>query len=171
MRLLKFFIKNACCLLIATGILCFLSCSTEDNKPVKTPIEIYECFSPVLTPMVDSSIIALPHGVVAEQAIVNSREELYNKIPKQIINENPEYKKIDFENLSLIVFKLRMVFKPQKIEYIIYKEDSYTYEVIQRLYQEEVLRKDGLFVMSCVVTEKIATDSKLNVLQSASSPE
>ncbi len=155
-----------CCLLMATSLFSLLSCNKENDISIDIPIEIYSQISPVSTPMKASSIIALPDGITEEHIVINSMEELHNNIPNQILNDNPEYKKIDFNNSSLIIIKFRLFYKLQKLDYKIYTEDFHTYKIRQMLSVENTLLKDGLFVMSGVVTKKIPTYSTLTIEQS-----
>ena len=166
MKILINITKITCCLLMATSIFSLLSCNKENDTPIDIPIEIYSQISPVSTPMEASSIIALPDGIAEEHIVINSMEELQNNIPNQILNDNPEYQKIDFDNSSLIIIKFRLFYELQKLDYKIYTEDFRTYKIKQMLSVEKTLLKDGLFVMSCVVTKKIPTYSALTIEQS-----
>lgn len=166
MKLLNSITKFTCCLLMATSVFCLLSCHEENGISVDMPIEVYNQISPVSTPMEASSIIALPDGITEEHIVINSMEELYNNIPSQILNDNSEYQKINFENSSLIMIKFRLFYNFQKLNYIIHTEDFHTYKIRQMFSVENALLKDGLFVMSCVVTKKIPTDSTLAIEQS-----
>ena len=151
---------------MATSIFSLLSCNKENDYPIDIPIEIYSQIPPVSTPMEVSSIIAIPDGITEEHIVINSMEELQNNIPNKILNNNPEYQKIDFENSSLIIIKFRLFYELLKLDYKISTEVFHTYKIKQTLYVEKTLLKDGLFVMSCVVTKKIPTYSDINIEQS-----
>ncbi len=166
MKILNNITEITCCLLMATSLFSLLSCNKKNDISIDIPIEIYSQISPVSTPMKASSIIALPDGITEDHIVINSMEELHNNIPNQILNDNPEYQKVDFNNSSLIIIKFRLFYKLQKLDYKIHTEDFHTYKIRQMLSVENTLLKDGLFVMSGVVTKKIPTYSTLTIEQS-----
>ncbi len=164
MNLLNNIIEKVCCLLMATSFLCLSSCDKGNDISINTPIEIYDQFPPYITPMDTSSIIAIS-GAMAKHIVVNSLQELHDNIPSQILHDNPKYQKIDFNSSSLIIIKFRLLYKPQKIDYKIFTENSKDYKILQTLTVENTLITDGFFVMSCVVTEKISNNSPITLVQ------
>lgn len=158
--------KNTCCLIMAMSVFVLLSCNKDDEFPMSEPVEVHYQMPSVSVPMEASSIITLPDGVSGECVVANSIQELYKNIPSQILDETPEYQKIDFNSSSLIIVKFRSFYKLQTLDYNIYKDETQTYKIRQKISVENVFQNKGSFVMSCIVTEKIPTNSKLIVEQS-----
>lgn len=157
--------KATCYFLIIAS--CFIiSCNKENDIAIQIPIEIYCQIPPTVTSMTESSIISMPDGVIEEHVVINSEEELHRNIPSQIINNNYEYQNLNFDDLSLIMIKLRLFFELKDIEYKIYRGNANTYLIKQSLSVKNNALSNGLFVMSCVVTEKIAVNNELIIEQS-----
>lgn len=166
MKLLKYLPKFTCCLLMVISDFCLFSCNKENDITTDTPIEIYKQIPPVTTPMETSSIIALPDGVNEEYLVINSKEELCQNIPYTILTNNPDYQNADFNNSSLIIIKFRLFYELKESDYRINTRDFKTYKITQALSVDKTLLKEGFFVMSCVVTKKIQTNSTLSIEQS-----
>ncbi len=154
-------------IVILLSILCF-SCGDDepDDKPVNIPVG--HVFEPVVTDMVSSSVISLPYGVSFDYAVINSLEELHNRIPSDIIASNPQYENIDYADSSLVSLKFRCFYKPEYIEYKISRDREGQVNAGQIIHFTEPLHVEGYFVMSNLVTEKIASDDKISLWQSFS---
>lgn len=142
------------------------SCQKDDepNPPIRLSIE--HIFEPFITNMDSSSPICLPNEVYTEISIINSQQELIDKIPSDIIDGSSLYKNIDYDRNSLLSVKFRCFYKPDKIEYKIYRNDDNQISIGQLIFVSEPLHVDGYFVMSNLVTEKLNSTDQISFMQS-----
>ncbi len=104
-------------LIILFSLFTFLSCEEEEQHDVFTKVPIEKVFDLIITDMVSSSPIEIPNGLSYNYKIINSKNELSNYIPLDIIENPTSYDNIDYNIYSLISLKIRTFYKPNKIEY------------------------------------------------------
>lgn len=158
--------KNICIAIFSLALFICSSCQKEDepNTPIRLSIE--HVFEPFITGMDSSSPISLPGNVYTEIAIINSHQELIDKIPSDIIEGNSLYENIDYDSNSLLSVKFRCFYKPDKIEYKIYRNDDDQISIGQLIYVSEPLNVNGYFVLSNLVTEKLNANDQISFTQS-----
>ncbi len=153
-------------LIILFSLFTFLSCEEEEQHDVFTKVPIEKVFDPIITDMVSSSPIEIPNGLSYNYKIINSKNELSNYIPLDIIENPTSYDNIDYNIYSLISLKIRTFYKPNKIEYKIYKDVNGNISIVQQLYVTNELNTKGYYTMSNIVTSKIDEKSTISLSQS-----
>lgn len=145
-----------------------LSCEREERFVPLERVEVKQVFEPVITDMDDSSPIRLPDKTYLETSLINSTQELIDKLPFSIIDDPTMYKDIDFNSSSLLSLKFRSFYKPYKIDYKIEKNSNGQIEVHQRLYTKEPMHIDGYYVMSNLIIDKTITYDTICLTQAYS---
>ncbi len=153
----KSLIKNRLSIVIVATLVVtlFTACNSEEpEREIPHPVTVDKLFTTIVTDMVSSSAIALPDGINFEGFIINSFESLDNLMPSEVIEDSPEYQKIDFKDSSLISLKCRIFYDFNDIEYRIYKtEDKLV--VQQIIHKSKSMTPRGYFIMSNLMIEKI----------------
>lgn len=152
--------------LLPAALFLFASCEEEGNHDVQTKIPVQCIFEPIITDMVESSIIAFPLEKSLEIRVINSKEELHGYMPREILEAHPLYEDVNFNSSSLISLTTRAFYKPYNIQYTIVKNSEGVFVVTQNLYYTSEFYEQGYFVMSNFVIDKINSDSKIEYLHS-----
>ena len=142
-------------LIIVFSLFAFISCEEEEQHDVFTKVPIEKVFDPIITDMVSSSPIEIPNGLSYNYKIINSKNELSNYIPLDIIENSTSYKNIDYNTHSLLSLKIRLFYKPNKIEYQIHKDEYGNISIVQQLHVTNKLNTKGYYVMSNPLAELI----------------
>lgn len=137
--------------------ICF-SCKEEEYCVTPDPLTVEHTFEPVITDMISSSPLYLPGEIYCKATIINSRQELFDYLPLDIIEDTLQYEDIDYSCSSLISMKFRCFYKPYKIEYKVYKNDDEHILIRQMVYTTDSLYIDGFYIMSNLITQKLDVD-------------
>lgn len=158
--------KNIYFFILSLFLFACFSCEEEERGIIPSRISVKHMFDPVITEMTSSSPICLPDGISFESNIINSKQELTDYIPSDIIKQSLSYENIDFANSSLLSLKFRAFYKPYKIEYKISKSEEGQVFVKQMFFVVEPMHVSGYFVMSNLVTDKLDENDKISFEQS-----
>lgn len=150
--------------------MCF-SCKEEEYRVTPEQLPVEHIFEPVITDMVSSSPLYLPDEIYCKATIINSRQELFDYLPLDIIEDTLQYEDINYSRCSLISMKFRCFYKPYKIEYKVYKKDDEHILIRQMVYTTDSLYINGFYIMSNLIAQKLNADIDISVEQGYSFEE
>lgn len=159
------FKRFATAVLLSALFIC-VSCEKE-HFDVQTKIPVQCIYEPIITEMTSSSVIALPSGTNMVIKVINSKEELEEYLPREILDAHPLYEDIDFDNSSFVSLTTRQFYKPYNIQYEIVKNSETDFTLTQIIYHTGELYPQGYFIMSNFVIDKINADSKIKYWQAS----
>lgn len=159
-------INHKCIVVIFLILSSFFSCekNEEDNNLVQ--LSVKHVFAPIITDMIGSSPIHLPDGINYEATIIKSEHELVDSLPSVIIASDILYNDIDYTKSSLISLKFRSFYKPNKIEYKIFKDNNGQVAIKQVLHVLDSLHLKGYFVMSNLIIDRLSEHDEISFEQS-----
>lgn len=159
-------VNHKCIVIVFLILFTCLSCekNEEDNVPVQ--LSVTYVFAPIITDMTDSSPIHLPDGINYEVTIINSEQELVDSLSSDIIASDILYNDIDYINSSLLSLRFRSFYKPNKIEYKIFKDNNGQIAIKQILNVSDSLRVEGYFIMSNLIIDRLSEHDKISFEQS-----
>lgn len=147
--------------------ICFGACRRDEPVVMDVrQVKIENVFPVAVTEMSQSSIIALPDGLNSEGFVINSEEMLKELIPAEIIDGDKRYKDIDFDKFSLLSLRYRLFYDISNIEYKVLTNEDGGIDVHEYIHVTGSMIKDGRFVMSNLLVDKIPADVKITLWQS-----
>lgn len=144
---------------------CF-SCAESEENDVPAQLSVEHVFAPLVTDMTSSSPIHLPDGVYHEITIINSEQEAADNLPSGTTESDTLYNNINYTDNSLLSLKFRSFYKPNKIEYRIFKDHEGQVAIKQMLHVSDSLHIKGYFIMSNLITDKLSKHDKISIEQS-----
>lgn len=144
----------------------FFSCEKKEESNVSVQLSLKYVFVPFITDMVGSSPIKLPNGINYEATIINSEQELIDYLPSDIIESDVSYNDINYTKNSLLSLKFRSFYKPNKIEYRIFKESDGKIIIKQMINVSDSIRIEGYFFMSNLIIDRLSKNNKIYLEQS-----